>query len=94
MKASVVQMRAEAKDYIDIDVLLTDGGIDLPTALASARAIYGVSFNPHITLKALAWFEDGDLGDLPDDTKKRLIHAVRAVDPDRLPTILPARSPP
>src|SRR6185437_2641226 len=27
MKASVVQMRAEAKDYLDIDAILTDGRI-------------------------------------------------------------------
>jgi len=39
-KASVVQVRAEAKDYIDIDALLRDGRIDLPTALAAAQAIY------------------------------------------------------
>jgi hypothetical protein len=39
MKASVVQMRAEAKDYLDIDAILTDGRIDLPTALAGAQAI-------------------------------------------------------
>lgn len=54
MKASVVQMRAEAKDYLDIDAMLTDGRIDLPMALASARAIYGAAFNPLATLKALA----------------------------------------
>jgi hypothetical protein len=29
-KVSVVQMRAEAKDYIDIDAILADGAIDLP----------------------------------------------------------------
>jgi hypothetical protein len=40
-KASVVQMRAEAKDYIDIDALLMDGRIDLPAALASARDLWG-----------------------------------------------------
>ena len=37
-KASVVQQRAEAKDYIDIDAILTDGRIGLATALAAARA--------------------------------------------------------
>jgi hypothetical protein len=58
-KASVVQMRAEAKDYIDIDALLTDGRIDLPTALASARAIYGTQFNPQVTLKAGARGDSG-----------------------------------
>jgi len=29
-KASVVQVRAEAKDYIDIDALMTAGKVDLP----------------------------------------------------------------
>jgi Nucleotidyl transferase AbiEii toxin, Type IV TA system len=40
-KASVVQMRAEAKDYVDIDAILTEGRIDLPTALAGARSLRG-----------------------------------------------------
>jgi hypothetical protein len=44
--ASVVQQRAEAKDYLDIDAMLIDGRIDLPTALAAAKAIYGAQFNP------------------------------------------------
>ena len=84
-KASVVQMRAEAKDYIDIDAMLTDGRIDLPAALASARAIYGAQFNPQITLKALSYFEDGNVKTLPDATKRRLARAAGAVDLDRIP---------
>ncbi len=87
-KASVVQMRAEAKDYIDIDALLTDGRIDLPTALASARAIYGAHFNPQITLKALCYFDDGNVRKLPDEMKERLLLAASAVDLDRLPVIV------
>ncbi len=86
-KASVVQMRAEAKDYIDIDALLTNGRIDLPAALAAARAIYGTQFNPQITLKALTYFEDGSLPRLPQDMKDRLARAVSAVDLDRLPVV-------
>jgi hypothetical protein len=86
-KASVVQMRAEAKDYIDIDAILVDGRIDLPTALASARAIYGVQYNPQITLKALSYFDDGNVGTLPEETKQRLLRAASAVDLDRLPAI-------
>ena len=84
-KASVVQMRAEAKDYIDIDAMLTDGRIDLPAALASARAIYGAQFNPQITLKALSYFEDGNVKTLRDAMKRRLARAAAAVDLDRLP---------
>ena len=83
-KASVVQVRAEARDYIDIDALMT-AGIDLPTALAAARAIYGHQFNPQITLKALSYFDDGGLQHLPEALKERLAKAARDVDLDRLP---------
>jgi hypothetical protein len=86
-KASVVQVRAEAKDYIDIDALLTDGTIDLPAALAAARAIYGTAFNPQSTLKALSYFDDGNLRRLPRPVKDRLAAAAREVDLDRLPVI-------
>jgi hypothetical protein len=91
-KVSVVQQRAEAKDYIDIDAILTDGRIDLPTALAAAKAIYRQNFNPLITLKALSFFEDGDLRRLPAAVKDRLAAAARQVDPERLPRI-PPRGP-
>lgn len=87
MKASVVQKRAEAKDYIDIDTLITAGAVDLPTGLAAGQALYGRLFNPQITLKALSYFEDGDLKRLPEEVKNRLVMAARAVNLDRLPTI-------
>ncbi len=72
-KANVVQLRAEAKDYRDIDAILRDGRIDLPTALAAAQALYGPPFNPQITLKALSHFADGQ--------------AAREVELDQLPAI-------
>jgi Nucleotidyl transferase AbiEii toxin, Type IV TA system len=86
-KASVIQMRAEAKDYIDIDALMRLGEISLPTALACAKKIYGVSFNPEITLKALSYFEDEGVKELADDLKLRLSAAAREVDLERLPTV-------
>lgn len=85
-KASVVQVRAEAKDYLDLDALMA-AGTDLPRALAAGKAIYGSAFNPQITLKALSYFEDGNLLRLPADVKNRLAAAARAVDLDRLPAI-------
>ncbi|MEO5362620.1 MAG: nucleotidyl transferase AbiEii/AbiGii toxin family protein [Magnetococcus sp. DMHC-8] len=88
MKAAVVQMRAEAKDYLDMDALLTDGRIDLPSALAAAQAIYGTQFNPQSTLKALSYFEDGNLRRLPQSVKDRLVKTACAVDLDRLPVIV------
>ena len=87
MKVSVIQKRAEAKDYIDIDAIIRDGVIDLPLALAAGRRIYGRSFNPEITLKALSFFEDGNLNTLPQEVRGRLGRIVRAVDLDRLPFI-------
>jgi hypothetical protein len=84
MKASVVQKRAAAKDYIDVAALI-DAGMDLTIALAAARAIYGASFNPQITLKALSYFDD--VGDIPDPTKRRLQSAVRNVDIKAIPEL-------
>jgi len=86
-KAAVVQVRAEAKDYLDIDALLKDRRIDLATALAAAKAIRGEQFNPQSTLKALSYFGDGNLRRLPKSVRDRLAKASRAVDLDRLPAI-------
>ena len=86
-KASVVQVRAEAKDYIDMDALITTAGIGLPAALTAARAIYGSQFNPQSTLKALSYFGDGNLPHLPEALKARLAQAAREVDLDRLPDL-------
>lgn len=86
-KAAVVQQRAEAKDYRDIDAILQDGRIDLPMALACARAIYGSTFNPLITLKALSFFGDGNLTRLPQEVQNRLAQAAREVDLNKLPKI-------
>ena len=92
-KASVVQMRAEARDYIDIDALLTSSAIDLPTALSAALAIYGMQFNPQSTLKALCYFDEGNLRRLPQPVKDRLVKAACEVDLARLPKItVPGRS--
>jgi hypothetical protein len=88
-KASVVQQRAEAKDYIDMAAILDDGRIDLPTALAAAAAVFGAQFNPQVTLKALSFFDDGNLRQLSASTRDRLARAAREVDLDRLPQIGP-----
>jgi hypothetical protein len=85
-KVAVVQKRAEVKDYLDIDELIQHG-IDLPTALAAGRIVYGRSFNPMITLKALSYFDD--VPTLPGEVRRRLNAAVEAVDPTNLPALTP-----
>ncbi len=86
-KAAVVQARAEAKDYLDLNALIK-AGLSLSRALAAAVAIYGPSFNPQITLKALSFFGDGNLRTLPLDVQNHLAAAAREVDLDHLPKIV------
>jgi hypothetical protein len=86
MKAAVVQQRAEAKDFIDLDAIRT-AGIGLPMALSAATFIFGAGFNAQITLKALSYFEDGDLSTLSADLKNRIAKAVAAADLGKLPAL-------
>jgi hypothetical protein len=85
-KAAVLQKRAEAKDYLDMDALLRHG-IDLPTLLAAGLVVYGRKFNPLITLKALSYFDD--VPALPVEVRARLSRAVEAIDATKLPTLVP-----
>lgn len=86
-KAAVVQKRAEVKDYLDMDALLQQQGIDLPTVLAAGMVVYGRKFNPLITLKALSYFDD--VPALSAEARTRLIKAVEAVDFTKLPILTP-----
>jgi hypothetical protein len=87
-KVKVVQDRAEGKDYRDIGRLLEDG-IGLAEALGAAGAVYGPTFNPLPSLKALCYFGDGDLATLSPDLRARLVEAVGRVDPIGIPEISP-----
>jgi hypothetical protein len=85
-KVAVIQKRAAVKDYLDIDALLQHG-ISLPTALAAGAVVYGRSFNPLITLKALSYFDD--VPTLAAEVRKRLTAAVVTVEVTRLPVLTP-----
>lgn len=86
-KVAVVQVRAELKDYLDIDAILESKLIDLPTALAAGRALYGERFNPQSTLKALCYFQDGNVHQLSEIVKSRLVKASSTTDLSCLPEI-------
>ena len=85
--ASVVQIGAEARDYIDVNAMIASGKIDLASALVAGIAIYGSQINPEITLKVLSYFDDGDLRRLPEPVNSGLATAAREVDLDRLPDL-------
>ena len=78
-KLKVLLQRAERKDYIDVAELL-DSGLTLTQGLAAARALHGAAFPISEALKALVFFDDGDLSDLPSAVCLRLEQAVRAVE--------------
>lgn len=77
-KVKVVLQRAEAKDYRDVCAMV-NAGVSLSRGLASARKLYGPNFQPSESLKALVYFNDGDLKTLAADEKKTLVSAVKAV---------------
>ncbi|MCX8565579.1 MAG: Nucleotidyl transferase AbiEii toxin, Type IV TA system [Glomeribacter sp. 1016415] len=77
-KVKVVLQRAEAKDYRDVAAMV-NVGVSLSHGLASARQLYGPNFQPSESLKALVYFNDGDLKTLTADEKKTLVDAVKAV---------------
>jgi len=77
-KMAVIQSRSESKDYLDVFELL-QAGVTLEEMLGAAQAIYGDQFFPIISLKALAWFGDGDLPQLPGKVKDTLRRAAGEV---------------
>jgi hypothetical protein len=62
-KLKAILDRAEAKDYRDIAALLK-AGTPLPRALSAFRQMFGGE--PATVLRALGYFEDGDLPSLAD----------------------------
>lgn len=77
-KLKVILQRAEVKDYIDIAAMLA-ASVDLARGLAAAKALFGVTFQPSESLKALSSFSDGDLPSLPSPIRRQLIEAVGRV---------------
>jgi len=83
-KVKVILQRIEAKDYRDIAAMVK-AGVSLSKGLSAARAMYGRSFQPSESLKAMVYFEGGDLHTLLPSDKETLIVAVSAVRD--LPTV-------
>lgn len=78
-KLNTIQMRAEIKDYIDINAML-EHGLTLQDGLACASAVYGEQFDPATSLRALCSYRDGDLLQLPKAIKDRLTTTALTVE--------------
>ena len=83
-KLKVILQRAEKKDYADVAAMLR-AGHSLSRGLAAARLFFGAAFQPAESLKALAYFKDGDLARLSRNDRHTLIAASAAVGD--LPTV-------
>ena len=77
-KLKVIQQRIEAKDYQDIAAILRSG-IKLEDGLAAASEMYAPTFQPSEAVKALTYFEGGDLGRLVVADRELLIHSTSTV---------------
>ncbi len=86
-KISVVQKRAEAKDFVDIDAILRLTNITISMAVAAAAHVYSDTFNAQNSLKALTYFGDGNLDEVPADVRARIVSAVKDVDLSHLPEL-------
>jgi hypothetical protein len=64
-----------------------DAGLSLAEGLAATAAIFGKDFNGALSLKALTFFEDGDLPSLAPAVQKRLLAAATSVSLKKLPLV-------
>ena len=86
-KLKVILQRSESKDYKDIGALLK-AGVRLDTGLAGAEQMFKPTFAPAESLKALVYFEGGDMHRLTAADRQVLIEAAQRVK--MLPPIDPA----
>ena len=89
MKMRVIQVRGNWKDYVDVHALASHG-IDIPTALAAARAIDS-QFEPAMSVRALQFYGDGTLSRVPIAIQKDLTRWAQAIDLAKLPTLASRR---
>lgn len=77
-KVKVILQRIEAKDYQDIAAML-NAGVSLSKGLVSARKLYGKEFQPSESLKAMVYFDEGDLDALTTQERATLAKATEEV---------------
>lgn len=74
-KFKVLADRAEKKDYVDIHALLQIGYTVNDLAAQAAR-LFGEGFNPWPSVKALHYYDDGNLSELPKAIMEALHNAA------------------
>jgi hypothetical protein len=77
-KLKVILQRIEAKDYQDIAAILR-AGADFDCGLEAARAMYTPQFQTSEAIKALTYFEGGDLETLSTNDREYLTRVASNV---------------
>jgi len=85
LKLAVLTQRVESRDYRDVAAILRAGEVGLAEGLGNARAIYGAQFAPAEALKALTYFEGGDLQALSEADRRFL--TAHAGEVAHIPTV-------
>lgn len=78
LKIKVILQRCEAKDYRDIAAMLR-AKLSLELGLAIAAEMFKPELSVAIALKALTYFEGGDLGELSAEDRQTLVRSARYV---------------
>ncbi|MGB1025385.1 MAG: nucleotidyl transferase AbiEii/AbiGii toxin family protein [Rhodospirillaceae bacterium] len=81
-KLTVIQQRAERKDYLDLHALIYQAKISLSDMLVDAHLAYGHRFAPLASMQALSFFDEGDVAALSEGQKGDLTRAVNGVNLD------------
>lgn len=79
-KLKVLLQRIEAKDYLDIVALIASGA-SLERGLGAARTLFGRSFQPAESLRALTYFEEGELQAVTPEMRRLLETSVATCGP-------------
>ena len=85
-KLNTIQHRAECKDYLDINAIMKSG-VSLAEGLGCAVAVYGKTFDPASSLRALCSYRDGNLNELSKEIKNYL--SSQAASVENIPLIQP-----
>jgi Nucleotidyl transferase AbiEii toxin, Type IV TA system len=91
-KVKVILQRSESKDYRDIAAMLR-AGVRLEIGLAAAEKMFQPTFPPAESLKALVYFEGGDMARLSVEDRAVLIKAAGCVKSLPAVTISPSLAP-
>ena len=77
-KIKTIHDRIQQRDFIDIDALVASD-VPLAEGIAGFEALFPDTIPTMLTLKALTWFADPELRDIPDSCRRRLERAARSL---------------